>query len=46
MQDETETPKEWEVAENYPKEGEALLARKAVVGINESIQWRSLFNIV
>ena len=33
---ETETPKEMEVAENYPEEGEALILRKADVGIDES----------
>ena len=34
------------MAKNYPKEGEALLLRKEVVAINESVQRRSLFRTV
>ena len=42
----TKTLKELEVDESYPEEGEALLVRKAVVGINEIVQRRSLFRTV
>ena len=38
MQSELEDPKELEVVENYPKQGEALLMRKV---IDESIQRRA-----
>ena len=37
VQSETETPKELEVTENYPEEGEALILRKVDVGFNESV---------
>ena len=40
VQDEPKDPKEIEVVENYPEQGEALLMRKV---IDESIQRRSLF---
>ena len=40
VQAEPEAPKELEVAENYPEQGEALLMRKE---IDESVQRRSLF---
>ena len=43
MQVELEAPKELEVAENYPKQGEALLMRKVS---DELVQRRSLFKIV
>ena len=43
VQAEPEAPKELEVAENYPEQGEALLMRKV---IDESVQRRSLFKTV
>ena len=43
MQAELEAPKELEVAENYPKQGEALLIRKV---IDELVQRRSMFKAV
>ena len=43
MQAELEAPKELEVAENYPKKGEALLMRKV---IDELVQRRSMFKTV
>ena len=46
VQAETETPKELEVTENYPEEGEALILRKVDVGFDESVQRRSLFKSV
>ena len=46
VQFEPKTPKELEVVENYPEEGEPLLVKKAVAGINESVQKRSLFKVI
>ena len=43
VQVEPEAPRELEVADNYPEQGEALLMRKA---IDESVQQRTLFKIV
>ena len=43
MQAKSKAPKELEVDENYPEQGETLLMRKV---INESFQRRSLFKIV
>ena len=43
VQAEPEAPKELEVTENYPKQGEALLMRKV---IDESVQRSSLFKTV
>lgn len=43
VQAEPEAPKELEVTENYPEQGEALLLRKV---IDESVQRRSLFKKV
>ena len=40
VQAKPEAPNELEVAENYPKQGEALLMRKV---IDEPVQRRSLF---
>ena len=43
MQAELEAPEELEVAENYPKQGEALLMRKV---IDELVQRRSMFKTI
>ena len=43
MQAEPEAPKELEVTENYPKQGEALLMRKV---IDELVQRRRMFKTV
>ena len=43
MQAELEAPQELDVAENYPKKGEALFIRKV---IDELVQRRSMFKTV
>ena len=43
MKSEPKAPKELEVTENYPEQGEALLLRKV---IDKSVQRRSLFKTV